>query len=99
MGVGCDWGGAASAVPSVSQAEQIELEREKEALVRHRYSPRLNMHSVVEPDESVSGWLTTDVPWLGPQAGTPQLTVSVQEAVGNEYLTVIPRMEAQTFGP
>jgi hypothetical protein len=57
------------------------------------------MHSVVEPHESVSGWLVTDVPWLGPRAGTLKLTVTVTETVGSEYLAMIPRKEPQTFGP
>lgn len=97
MGVGCDWGGATGTVPQVTAADRLEIEREEESLIRHQYSPRLNMHSVVEPHDSVSGWLVTDVPWLGPHAGTPELAITIQEAVGREYRIVIPRQEAETF--
>jgi len=86
-----EWGGSADPLTEMTPSDQRELDQERGSLGRHRYSPGLSTHGIVEPHDSVSGWLVISIPWLGPRAGTPQLTIRVREAVGREYLTVIPR--------
>jgi hypothetical protein len=46
----------------------------------------------VPPHGSVTGWIVTTMA-RPPLGGTPRLTLSVREAVGRQYLLVIPRTD------
>lgn len=76
--------------PMLSADQRGELRGEKDAMLRHRYSPALVMRAL-EAGESITGGHMADVPWQGPKAGTPELKVMVRDAFGTEQ-------EPQVFG-
>jgi hypothetical protein len=97
IGLGSDWDGQPPAdLPSLS-AERDVLDAELADLRTHRYVPELRSHQYVPPKGSVTGWIvtTTARPPLG---GTPRLTVSVREAVGHQYLMIVPRTDPKVYG-
>jgi hypothetical protein len=63
-------------------------------LRRDRYAPQLASQRSVPPHGSVTGWVCTALTRL-PSGGTPRLELSVREAVGTVYLTVIPPTDRQ----
>jgi hypothetical protein len=68
------------------------------AQARHdQYDPELDLQRPVSPHGSVTGWVSTAFTRL-PPSGTPQLELSVREAVGTTYLTVVPRTDRQVSG-
>jgi hypothetical protein len=77
-------------------SQSAALQQEIAALRRHRYSPGLTSYVYVPPGESISGWVVTGMA-RPPMGGTPSVTISIREAVGNQYLTVIPRTDPQVF--
>jgi hypothetical protein len=97
IGIGSDWGGNPPAdLPVIDDSERQNLQREVDARRAHRYTPELRSHSAVPPHGSVSGWVVTWMP--RPSAGgTPNLSLSIREAVGHQYLTVIPRTDPQVY--
>ena len=94
----------AEGAPFAEVAEVLRSPEEHAALaqaVAARYegpcSPPLARQLTVPPHRSVTGWaITTVVPLPG--AGTPELKLSVREAVGTTYLNVIPRMDREVPG-
>lgn len=96
-GLGYEWGeGFNGSLPAVSDPESMELHREVEAMYRLRYSPKLASHALVPPHEFITGWLVTDIARRG-AAGTPRLTVSVRDAIGNQYIATLPEQGPQVY--
>ena len=61
-----------------------------------RLEPELASYQSVPPHGSVSGWVTISIlTWS--DRGTPELELTVREAVGTTYLTVIQGTEQQIF--
>jgi hypothetical protein len=98
IGIGSDWGHnpPPGDLPIIDDSERLDLQREIDARRTRRYTPELRSHSWVSPHESISGWVVTWMPRPS-MGGTPSLTVSIREAVGNQYLTVIPRTAPQVY--
>jgi hypothetical protein len=97
VGLGSDWDGQPPAeLASLSPAERDALDTEVAALRKYRYSPELRSHQYVPPKGSVTGWIVTTMA-RPPLGGTPRLTLSVREAVGHQYLVVIPRTDPQVY--
>jgi hypothetical protein len=83
---------------TVSGDEQLELGRELHARKeRQHYGIPLRNYSVVPPHESVTGWVVEAV--TRHASGTPRCIVMVEDSIGNKYQAVLPKQEAQTYGP
>ena len=97
VGLGSDWDGQPPGeLPVLGAAEQDALDTEVAALRKHRYAPELRIYQYVPPQGSVTGWIVTTMA-RPPLGGTPRLTLSVREAVGHQYLLVIPRTDPQVY--
>jgi hypothetical protein len=97
VGLGSDWDGQPPGeLPVLATAEQGALDTEVASLRKHRYTPELRSHRYVPPQGSVTGWIVTTMS-RPPLGGTPRLTLSVREAVGRQYLLVIPRTDPQVY--
>ena len=70
-----------------------ELHARKE---RQHYGIPLRNYSMVPAHEAISGWVVEAV--TRRPSGTPCCTVIVKDEIGNEYRTVLPKQEAQTYG-
>jgi hypothetical protein len=93
VGLGSDWDGQPPGeLPVLGAADRGALDTEVAALRKHRYAPELRTHQYVPPHGSVTGWIVTTMA-RPPLGGTPRLTLSVREAVGRQYLLVIPRTD------
>jgi hypothetical protein len=98
VGLGSDWNGQTPAgLPSLSAAERDALDTEVAALRKHRYVPELRSHQYVHPNGSVTGWIVTTMA-RPPLGGTPRLTVSVREAVGHQYVVLVPPTNPKVYG-
>jgi hypothetical protein len=97
VGLGSDWDGQPPGeLPVLGAAEQDALDTEIAALRKHRYAPELRTYQYVPPLESVTGWIVTTMT-RPPLGGTPRLALGVREAVGRQYLLVIPRTDPQVY--
>lgn len=97
IGIGSDWGRNRPAdLPLIDDSERQDLQREVDARRTHRYTPELRSHPAVPPHGSVSGWVVTSMPRPS-GGGTPNLTLSIREAVGHQHLTVICRTDPQVY--
>jgi hypothetical protein len=97
-GLGVDWAGQPPGdLPVLGEAENRAADREVEALRDHRYSPDLRSFTHIEAGATITGWLVARAGGRPDLGGTPQLTLSVREAAGHQYLTVIPRTEPQVY--
>ena len=97
VGVGSDWDGQPPGeLPVLSAAEQDALDTEVAAVRKHRYAPELRIYQYVPPQGSITGWIVATIART-PLGGTPRLTLSVREAVGHQYLLVIPRTNPQVY--
>jgi hypothetical protein len=95
VGLSSDWEGQPPAeLPVLGAAEQQALDTEVAALRKYRYTPELRIHQYVPAKGFVAGWIVTTMA-RPPLGGTPRLTLSVREAVGHQYLLVIPRTDPQ----
>jgi hypothetical protein len=95
VGLGSDWDGQPpSELPVLDAGEHDALDAEVDSLRKYRYTPDLRSHQSVPPRGSVTGWIVTTMA-RPPLGGMPRLTLSVREAVGRQYLLVIPRMDPQ----
>ncbi len=82
------------ALPVLWAAEQDALDAEVTALRDRHYGPEFPAPQDVPPHGAVHGWQVTTM--TRPLTGaTPSLTLTVREAVGRQYLLVIPRMDPQ----
>ena len=97
VGLSSDWDGQPPGeLPVLGTADQHALDTEVTTLRKHRYAPELRSHQYVPPQGSVTGWIVTTMA-RPPLGGTPRLTLSVREAVGHQYLLVIPRTDPQVY--
>ena len=98
VGLGSDWDGQPPGeLPVLGAAEQGGLDAEVAVVRKHRYAPELHIHQYVPSKGSVTGWIVTTMA-RPPLGGTPRLTLSVREAVGHQYLLVIPRTDPKVYG-
>jgi hypothetical protein len=83
-------------LPVIDGSERHDLQQEIEASLKGRYSPSLSDRTTILPHESISGWVVTGVP--RPSSGaTPTLQLTIHEAVGYQYRTVIHPAEPQDY--
>jgi hypothetical protein len=85
-------------LPVIDGSERHDLQQEIEARRKDRFSPGLSDRTTILPHESISGWIVTGVP-LSSSGGTPTLQLTVHEAVGYQYRTVIHPAEPQAHRP
>lgn len=79
-------------------ARPFDIDAELADLRRtHRNVPELRSHQYVPAKGSVTGWIVTTMA-RPPLGGTPRLTVSVREAVGHQYLMIVPRTDPKVYG-
>jgi hypothetical protein len=79
--------------------EQTELARElHRRRERDHYGPPLRIRAPLPPHASASGWLITSMN-QDPRGGTPEITIAVTDAIGNEYKHVIPAQPATRQAP
>ncbi len=97
FGFSYDAEGKASLHYALSRENYLELEREIFARKdRQHYGIPLEHHAVVPADESVTGWVVSQIarPDTG---GIPAITVAVKDQLGNEYRATRPKEEAKTY--
>jgi hypothetical protein len=98
IGIGSDWkpNPRPGDLPVIDDSDRQALRREVDARRTDRYTPELRSHSSVPPRESISGWVVTWMP-RPPAGGTPNLTLSIREVVGRQYLMAVPLTDPQVF--
>lgn len=80
----------------IDDSERHDLQQEIEAMRKGHYSPSLNDRTTILPHESISGWVVTGVP--RPKSGaTPTLQLTIREAVGYQYRSVIHPAKPETY--
>ena len=83
-------------LPVIDGSERHDLQQEIEARRKDRYSPGLNDRTTILPHESISGWVVTGV--SRPSSGAiPTLQLTIHEAVGYQYRSVIHPAKPQTY--
>jgi len=93
-----DWGDQLPAeLPVLDMDTRNALDSDVAGLRTERYAPEWASHQSVPPHGSVAGWVITTMA-RPPSGCTPQLNLTVREAVGTTYLTVIPRTDRQVSG-
>jgi hypothetical protein len=97
IGIGSDWGHNPPVdMPKIDALERLDLQREADTRRIDRYAPELRNHSAVLPHQSICGWVVTWMPRPS-GGGTPNMTLSIREAVGHQHRTVIRREDPQVY--
>lgn len=92
------WGGQPPAeLPVLDVNHRDALDRDIASFRSGAYAPKLTSLRSVPPHASMTGWVITGMA-KPPSGGTPQLELTVREAVGTTSLTVIPRTNRQVSG-